>query len=284
MNIWFADNNSFPLWAVKKYGLKILCSYTYKQSCEIWFERGVKIFLDSGAFSAWAKGSKIDIDDYIKFYHQYKNYIEVVVALDVIPPSFEYNQIERSAEEGWENFQYMKSRGVPCIHVYHQGEGLKWLRKIADESDYFGISPNDKFPGGKLEFLKTAFSNIPKESKTHGFGVASDKFLGFPFYSIDSSKAIIGQKFMRILVPVDGKMVKFTLGKKRTKDHISNIFSDPVLSRHLRKFLDKYDIPISILMAGGSYKMMRIVNALGVRELWENSQPNFKKQLRMEGL
>ena len=45
---------------------------------------GRKIVLDSGAYSAKAKGIAIDIDDYISFIYKYKNSFRHVVNLDVI--------------------------------------------------------------------------------------------------------------------------------------------------------------------------------------------------------
>ena len=47
-------------------------------------ERGTKIFLDSGAFTMFTKGVKIDLEQYAQFIIRHQDIIEVVANLDAI--------------------------------------------------------------------------------------------------------------------------------------------------------------------------------------------------------
>lgn len=160
-----------------------------------------KIILDSGAFSAWNKGKKIDIDDYISFCIKNQEIIDYIVSLDVIPgaPFVKLTEQDRrnSAIEGWRNYKKMLNAGIPAdklIHVFHQGEDFRWLEKMANEIPYIGISPtNDKTTFQKLVWLNECRKYITDKEgnakvKIHGFAVTSLKLVfDFPWYSVDSS-------------------------------------------------------------------------------------------------
>src|SRR5262245_30767441 len=45
----------------------------------------IRLFLDSGAYSAWKKGETIDVRDYIKFVREAEPCLTVYANLDVIP-------------------------------------------------------------------------------------------------------------------------------------------------------------------------------------------------------
>ena len=59
---------------------KIKCCKLYSQlndrkRGELWLQHNkehndIKVFVDSGAFSAWSKGKTIDVDDYIDYINQ----------------------------------------------------------------------------------------------------------------------------------------------------------------------------------------------------------------------
>ena len=175
-------------------------------------ERGMKLFVDSGAFTAWAKGTKIDIDEYIKFCHEIKtkcaaNGVPVTFAsLDVIagkkgelrdPSSAE---VEKASEAGWENYLHMKKNGIQPLMVFHGLEKFKWLRRMMEDSDYVGLSPRkvNTTTEQKCDWLKKCFLVLEDYrksrpagtilTKTHGFGISSPEILEkFPFYTADST-------------------------------------------------------------------------------------------------
>jgi hypothetical protein len=163
-----------------------------------------RIFIDSGAFSVWTKGAKVDLDEYLAFCKQIMGMAKcqvVFAALDVIPgkkngPNPTGQEIERACDEGWNNFQTMKQEGIPCLMTFHQYEHHKWLTRIADDSDYFAVAPRksrDVTTDQKRKFLEQVFDEFKGKDglptkKIHGLGVSSSELMRqFPFYSLDNT-------------------------------------------------------------------------------------------------
>ena len=179
----------------------VLHSFAYKDGFRTALKKhnpkGKTIMIDSGAFSAWNMGQKIDLDEYIVFCKEimtkYPDNDWTVVNLDVIPgkPGIipTQQEINYSAKKGWQNYMYMKSKGLKPLHIFHQHEDFSWLKKLANSSDYIGISPdNSQSVASRTRWLKRVYSIVDKDVKTHGFACTSPSFLKVaPFYSADSS-------------------------------------------------------------------------------------------------
>ncbi|MFA5152177.1 MAG: hypothetical protein WC554_06460 [Clostridia bacterium] len=160
-----------------------------------------KVILDSGAFTVWSKGTKIDVDEYIKFC-QKNSWITYYVNLDVIPGSFgvvaKPKQIQASCEEGWSNYLKMLKK-LPIekvIPVFHQGDDPTWLKKMIDiGAKYVGISPaNDRTVGGKLAWMRGTVKPIVIDKSgepivgMHGFAVTSLRLMKeWKWKSVDSA-------------------------------------------------------------------------------------------------
>ena len=184
--------------------------------------RPKNFILDSGAFSVWANGSTIDIDDYVRFCKELKEVLPkeinlTIVNLDVLPGKFgeRPTDMERdeSASRGWDNMLKLESLGLKVIHVFHQHEDFSWLEKLKKHSDYIGISPaNDVSMIEKHNWLNQVFSNLKVNEtkiKTHGFAVTSHTQLyKYPFYSVDSSSWVAPARFGRIPVFTDDLKIK----------------------------------------------------------------------------
>lgn len=193
-------------------GIHKLFSYAYPEQLKKYIEfceklqpekRGTLI-IDSGAFTMWSKQRGVNIDKYINYVKAQQIICKLwfkeihPVNLDVIPgekgkkPTAE--QLEQSAIEGWKNFEYMRSKELHPIHIFHAGERFEWLEKLMKESDYIGISPsNDYSHLQKREWLQEVFQYICDKNgdpkvKTHAFGVTSFELLKlFPWFSCDSA-------------------------------------------------------------------------------------------------
>jgi hypothetical protein len=176
-----------------------------------------EFFLDSGAFSAWSKGTSIDLEEYAQFILDRPDTFNVIANLDVIPGAWgevpTQRDIDRSAEQGWENFyaleKLLKPIGKRPINIYHQGEDKKWLKKLMDEQDYFGVSPgNDRTTRQKIEWLDAIMPTLTDDKgwpirKFHGFGVTSlEVLLRYPWYSVDSTSWVLTGRFGAIHVPL----------------------------------------------------------------------------------
>jgi len=177
-------------------------------------QQPLQLVLDSGAFSAWRQRAPIDVMDYIEFCKEYGKYFVHIVNLDSIPgKGFGIkptpDEVELSAQIGWDNLLTMQKHGINPMPVFHQGEQLKWLFKLIEHGcDYIGISPaNDRTTKQKTDWLDQVFSVICDKDgwpiiKTHGFGVTAVSLLiRFPFYSADSASWAILGGYGKIYVP-----------------------------------------------------------------------------------
>jgi len=158
-----------------------------------------KLFLDSGAFSAYQNKTSIDIENYIQFIKEHKDEIEVYANLDSIG----------SAEETWKNQKAIEAAGLNPIPVYHLDEPSKYL-DMCMEYPYFAVGGLASAKGRSLApFLQTVFEKICTEKsdyfpthKVHGFGIATPEIINmFPWYSIDSTSWVQYGRYGIILVP-----------------------------------------------------------------------------------
>ena len=164
-----------------------------------------KLFIDSGAYTAYTKGISISVDDYIDYLNSISEKCEIFAQLDTIPGQM--GRPKTLAERlsapklSWENYLYMRSRlkePKKLIPIFHQGEDYKWLWNMlewVDENNehipYIGISPAVDVPGLEY-FLTKSFSIISMSSnptvKTHAFGMTQLKMLElYPYTSADST-------------------------------------------------------------------------------------------------
>ncbi len=181
----------------------------------------VELFVDSGAFTAWTKGAVVDVDAYGTFLRAHASKITVAANLDVIPgrpgklPSA--LDIDKAAAQGWENYATLqkKLRGtdVSLLHAYHRGEPVRWLKKLVDECEYFGLgglagrgTTTDK----KMSFLDEVMPHLTDDAgrpirKFHGFGVTSAELVRrYPWYSVDSTTWSNMGRYGWLLLGIDG--------------------------------------------------------------------------------
>ena len=164
-----------------------------------------KLFIDSGAYSAYTKGTELSVDSYIMYLNSISRYCTIFAQLDTIPGMM--NRPKTLEEKlnaprlSWENYLYMRERlddPKKLIPIFHQGEDYKWLHNMlewVDENgehiDYIGVSPATDVLGLE-DFLTTSFDIIENSSnpkvKTHAFGMTQLKLLEiYPYTSADST-------------------------------------------------------------------------------------------------
>ncbi|MFA7671804.1 MAG: hypothetical protein WCY53_06070, partial [Sphaerochaetaceae bacterium] len=193
----------------KEKGLEVRWFHMNKQN-------KVSLFLDSGAFSAWAQGVEVNIDEYIQFCLNHLDLVDVIANLDVIPgrpyQRLTQKDIDDSAAQGWKNYKKMLRAGVPkekLVHIFHQGEDMKWLRRMVAEIPYIGLSPaNDKTTNQKIMWLDSCMEYVTDKKdgmpivKFHGFAVTSLRLmLRYPWYSVDSTSWVVTGRLGSIYVP-----------------------------------------------------------------------------------
>ena len=196
-----------------------LTSFAYPPQFEGWYdcmnkasEETGSVMIDSGAFSAWNKAKKIDLDEYIDYVHRVQdrmaslsNQTLHIVNLDVIPgivgqtlalsrirKTENTDLIELAAKQGFRNMKRMLERSITPIHVFHQGEDFKWLDRMLEHVPYIGISPaNDLASSTRNAWMEIVFEYLYKQNAqvdTHGFAVTSQPVLQkLPWTSCDAA-------------------------------------------------------------------------------------------------
>ena len=241
-------------------------------------EPGIRLFLDSGAFTAWDKGETIKIEDYIKFVHDVKDYCWAYANLDVIPGSPKrvrtVADTKVSAEQSYRNLQIMKDAGLRPLPVFHHMESYSWLEKmLKDGEDYIGISTAKNMPNQVQNRWLDEFFSLVTDSKgrplikVHGLGVAHVELLRrYPFFSVDSAAWTIAGGHGKIYVPPYENGKPNYLGKPELMT-VSGVFNKsryaqrrqvanlgPNATGTVRRFLEE-EVGVTIDMARDLYKV-----------------------------
>lgn len=209
MKLYFAGGEShYPLIKDAAPNANVLFSYYSlgKKDPSFIQADGRCFFLDSGAFSAFTQGVKVDIHEYIKFIKATSHIWTIVNGLDVI------GDWQASAE----NMKVFEAEGIKPLPTFHTGSPLDELRRLCQEYDYIalgGLVPYATKREMITSWLDTCFYVIkdywPK--KVHGFGVNSyDLWLRYPFYSVDATSWMVySQRLAQLHIFDQGKITKY---------------------------------------------------------------------------
>ena len=168
----------------------------------------MKIFVDSGAFTAWTQGKEIDVENYINYINENKDWFEICAAVDSIPGEPQgasvatHEEVMESCNKTWENFLYMRSKMLDTnklLYTFHIGEPWEYLKQALEYKDEHGKIKYIAFGGlvGKGKdlidnFLKEATQIVRQSSnpnvKIHVFGVSNFTILNkYKLTSSDST-------------------------------------------------------------------------------------------------
>jgi hypothetical protein len=141
---------------------------------------GVRIFCDSGAYSAKTQHEKIDLTAYCRFIHEHEDIIEqvdgrpLVAVLDVIGDAraTRHNHVE------------MQKQGVKPIPVFHFGSDVSFLQEYVANFDYVGLGGLvRKSPSRQKEWLDRMLNDFLLDGagrlrcRVHAFGMTSLELL-----------------------------------------------------------------------------------------------------------
>lgn len=245
------------------------------------------LMLDSGAWTAWAKGKKIDLEAYARFCLDHPG-VDYFVSLDVIPGSpgrkasreleggfltgaWALNEdAEKSCRESWHNYRELVKALPPekVIPVYHYGDDARWLKKYLDHGcEYVGIGglvgrgrhDRTRFMASLRPYLLDG-KGRPRV-KTHGFGLTSFAAMKcWPWYSVDSTSWSHCASFGAIYVPRrrggawDYSLAPFVVAVSpvspkvnERQSHVQNL--SPSLAGLVRDYLGHMNVPL------GEYKV-----------------------------
>lgn len=217
--------------------LNILISYAYwnkklgsylKQFDEE-YPNLIRLFVDSGAFTAFTKNKKITIDEYCEFIDGLPIKPWRYITLDVIGD-------EQATKD---NYLKLLSMGLKPVPVFTHGSDWKDIDFYYDTSDFicYGGLVGQKGSSQVINDINT-FMLYAKNRKSHLLGYTSLKWLKrFRPYSCDSSSWLVAQRYGRIGIYLgNGKLA--TISKKDLVENPTN---------EVKKMLRSLDLDIDKL-------------------------------------
>jgi hypothetical protein len=201
-----------------------------------------KIFLDSGAFTAFTQGAKISLRSYADFVARNLDIVESAASLDVIG--------EGREQESYDNLQQLKkmlgSSGKPLIPTHHISDHDDWLKRYLDEGHDFialgGVAQASK-PTLKawLDHIWHYYLTNPDGTakiRAHGFAITDRELMfRYPWYSVDSTSWAATSHFGAVFLAIaqeDGSVKDYKIdfstrsSKRYQLDswHFNNLTSD----------------------------------------------------------
>ena len=205
-------------------------------------ENGDKVFLDSGAFSAFSLGVDVDLGAYCRWINANRDIIKsdgpdlMASVLDGIGDPLKTYQNQLSMEE-------LGVRPLPCFHYGEDERYLEWYI-----SNYEYITIGGMVPISTLQlfhWLDRIWNKYLTDGsgrariKVHGFGLTSVPLMQeYPWYSVDSSSWVqIGAHGNIIL---NGKTLAVSSQSPNRKNVNQHIDSMPPIMREAieRKLID----------------------------------------------
>lgn len=148
---------------------------------------GLKLILDSGAFTAWQKGIVIDVVEFADFVIEHADVIDTFFSLDVVG-----DPIASAA-----NFEYLRSRGLNPIPVFHAGSDLAILdQMIEDGESLIGIGGSVKMAADdRAAAIQAIFDRHPLGNFHFLGGGSADLLTGFAWISADATTWLKARKY-----------------------------------------------------------------------------------------
>ncbi len=202
-------------------------------------EDNVKVFLDSGAFSAHTLGVKVDAKAYADYINRNRDIIRV-----------EDDALLASVLDGigdplktWQNQQELERYGAPVLPCFHYGEDERYLEHYIAKYGYITLGGMVPISTPMLivwldrlwEKYLTDGSGRPR-LKVHGFGVTSLRLMErYPWYSCDSSSWVQTAAFGSVFIPGIGPLnVSSTSPSRHVMDrHITTL--PPIVQESIEK-------------------------------------------------
>ena len=174
---------------------------------------GLRIFLDSGAFSSMTKGINVDLKAYCRFIQKNADIVEKVdgVTMASVLDSIALSEEARltSVCKTWENQQAMEREGVRPLPCFHYGEDVKALDYYVANYEYITLGGMVPISTKQLiiwldrifeEHICDGAGRL--KTRVHGFGLTSLPLMKmFPWTSVDSSTWVLWSANGMILVP-----------------------------------------------------------------------------------
>ena len=245
-----------------------------------------KLFVDSGAYSAYTKGKEIDVEDYINLINNIGDVVTVFAQVDKIPqvigrePTPE--EFSAAAHQSWDNYLYMISKvdkkyRDKIMPVFHFQEDTKWLKQMLEYTHedgshikYIGLAVSTVDNADvRSRWLDMCFKIIKTSSNpdvmTHAFGTTAwDVLEQFPLTSSDSTTWILSAVNGAIIV--NKKAVTISDRTKTKNAHL--LHKSPAVYEEVEKKANQFGFTIEQLME--DYISRLKFNVYSIKEWQEN--------------
>ncbi len=206
---------------------------------------GAKVFLDSGAFSAFTKGVEVDLPAYCEYIKRNADIIETVgssLCASVL------DGIGDAVRTG-ENQDKMERLGVRPLPCFHYGEPEEYLEYYIANYEYItlgGMVPIAK-PQLRL-WLDRIWGNHlvdgrgrPKV-KVHGFGLNSFGLMKrYPWFSVDASSWVQQAANGNIVLPWGEGILYFPISQESSFRHKHNQHYDNIQPEERARILSEVE-------------------------------------------
>lgn len=168
--------------------LNILTAYPYlkDEAIEILIRNKSKInfLLDSGAFTAWKAGNKINLNEYIGF----------IKSLKIKPWGYFNLDVIGDGHASYVNYKKMLDADLRPIPIFTRGEDIKMVDAYYETSDVLAIGGLVGTRGNK-GYVKSLMKII-NGRKVHWLGFTDKEFIKyFKPYSCDSSSVTMAGRY-----------------------------------------------------------------------------------------
>lgn len=191
---------------------------------------GRKVFLDSGAFSAFTMGIEVDLPRYCDYI---RSNLDIIEHVDGQPLASVLDAIG-SAEGTWKNQFAMEQLGVRPLPCYHYGEPEEVLEYYAANYSYITIGGMVPISTQQLKLWLDRIwprylcnADGTAKLKVHGFGLTSlPLMMRYPWFSVDSSTWVQWSANGMILIPHSGRQINVSdksSSRKMAGQHIDSV-------------------------------------------------------------
>ena len=188
----------------------ILESFFYADEwIEKWASKLSKFLLDSGAFTFFTSGQKIDWYDYIDRYCDFINRHDVKLFFELdIDKLVGYEKVKEFRK------QIEQKTGKQCIPVWHKSRGKDEFIKMCDEYPYVSIGGivSGEIKRDEYKFFPWFIREAHKRgAKIHGLGFTNlEGLTKYLFDSVDSTAWTTGNRFGAIYKFNGKTMIKYS--------------------------------------------------------------------------
>lgn len=245
-----------------------------------------KVFLDSGAYSAFTQNAVIDIKEYAQYILKNRDIIEFAANLDDLS-----GDKVAAAERTWENQRKLEEL-VPkeasyIIPVYHVREPPSVLDRLTKKYPFIAIGGMVPESAGDLrELLDDIWDRQLTDKRgapivrVHGFGMTTfDLMQRYPWWSVDSTSWVIyGAMGWALVVGDHGRIARVNISNQSPKRRELDQHFDTVSPIHqdiLRRVIESKGFTVEELQQ--NYKRRDAFNITVYKDIMGTNAKTFKK-------